>query len=144
MRHALILQQAILDGTADAEVVSGALSEAESWIRPLSDTGRRLYARLLASVDRQDGAVLQRMRRNPRATAVLFALLPAPEAMRLFAPVERYDENWLTDVERATPRGSPLAAMVDGRAGFLRAVYALMRIIQRAREVARSLSPPAM
>jgi hypothetical protein len=138
MRHALALQSSIFDGSTDVELVAHALRDAEVWIPPLSPTGQKLYVRLLASVERQDGAIMQRIRRNPMATANLFALLPAPEAMRLFGHVERYDENWLADVERTVLPGSVLAALVDGRAGFLRAVFALTRIIHTMREVVRA------
>lgn len=143
MRHALALQRSIFDGSIDVELVAHALREAEAWIPPLSQEGQKLYGRLLASVERHDGAVMQRLRRNPKATARLFALLPAPESMRLFGAVESYDESWLADVEAAVTPGSALAALVAGRAGFLRAVFALTRIIHRAREAVR-VSPMSM
>lgn len=137
MRHALALQRSIFDGSIEVGLVANALQEAEGWIPPLSANGQRLYARLLASVERHDGEIMQRLRRNPRLTARVFALLPAPESLRLFGAVERYDENWLADVEAAVRPGSVLAALVAGRAGFLRAVFALTRIIYRTREVVR-------
>lgn len=144
MRHALVLQEAILNGSADAGLVAEALEEAEVWVPKLSPEGARLYARLLASVERQDGVVMQRMRRNPRVMASLFALLPATLSIQLFGFVEAYDENWLADVERSVPAHSPLAGLVAGRAGFLRAVFALTRIVQRTREAVRSISTPSL
>lgn len=143
MRHALALQRSIFDGSIDVELVAHALQEAEAWVPPLSPNGQRLYARLLASVERHDGSVMQRLRRNPKVTARLFALLPAPESLRLFGAIESYDENWLADVEAVVPAGSTLATLVAGRAGFLRAVFALTRIIHRTREVVR-VSPMQM
>lgn len=147
MRHLIPLSASILNGYVDEEVMASTLMEREQWVPPLTPNGERLLARLTTAVEHSDPLIMWRLREQHEAVATLFGLLPADRLLSFFAAVENAEGGGqvLSGAQRAANKGQlaerihgvPVRTLFMARVGFLTAVLALTRIIDRVRSVSR-------